>query len=126
MMDAQIQAWLKYSWLSHTDRAFVNFILQQEPNATELLLWASALVSQQFNLGEVYLDLAKLSQNFETVLGMSCTTEEQNADASLVKLKATALQDWIASLSNTSVVSLGEGSTPLVLSGARLYLRRFW
>ncbi len=126
MIEAQIKTWLKYAWLSHTDRAFVNFIAQQEPSPTDLLLWASALVSQQFNLGEVYLDLAKLSQNFETVLGISCTTEEQNADASLVKLKATALQDWIESLSNTSVVCLGEGSTPLVLSGARLYLRRFW
>ena len=126
MIDDQIQPWLKYSWLSHTDRAFVNFIAQQEPNAHDLLLWASALVSQQLSLGEVYLDLAKLSQQLETVLAISCTDEEQSANASLVMLKATSLRDWLASLANTTVVSLGEGSSPLVLSGHRLYLRRFW
>ena len=126
MIDEQIQSWLSYSWLSPTDRAFVNFIAQQEPNANDLLLWACALVSQQLNLGAVYVDLAKLSQNLEAVLGITCVDEVQRTDASLATLKATTLSDWLDSLSNITVVSLGEGSSPLVLSGQRLYLRRYW
>lgn len=126
MIMQAIQQWQKYSWLSYIDGAFVNFIAEQEPNATDSLLWASALVSQQLSLGEVYVDLAKLSQNVEAVLGITCADEAQSADSSLAKIKSYTLTDWQTGLANTLVVGTGEGNSPLVLTGSRLYLRRYW
>jgi len=47
-------------WLSQLDRAFVRFLLDQDPAASDLVIWAGALVSHQLGNGEVYLDLEKL------------------------------------------------------------------
>ena len=94
--DNNIKSWMQFGWLSHTDRAFVAFIAQQENTDNDLLLWASALVSQQLSIGEVYLDLAKLTQHFETTLGINCLDEDQREDVNLAKLKAYSLQAWTA------------------------------
>ncbi len=124
--DNNIKSWMQFGWLSHTDRAFVAFIAQQENTDNDLLLWASALVSQQLSIGEVYLDLAKLTQHFETTLGINCLDEDQREDVNLAKLKAYSLQAWTAALLSANVVETSEGNSPLVLSGNRLYLRRYW
>ena len=124
--DTKLQTWLSYGWLSHTDRAFVTFIAHQEPSDNELLLWAVALVSQQLSLGEVYLDLARLAQQTESTLGVSVTDEDQAKDPSLATIKSYTLADWQRGLMAATVVGTGEGCSPLVLSGERLYLRRYW
>ncbi|MCI4184324.1 exodeoxyribonuclease V subunit alpha, partial [Dickeya dianthicola] len=41
-------------------------------------------------------------------------------------LAGVTLSAWQAALQQPQLVSSGEGSTPLVLVGARLYLRRYW
>ena len=102
--DTKLQTWLSYGWLSHTDRAFVTFIANQEPSDNELLLWASALVSQQLGLGEVYLDLARLAQQTESTLAISVTDDEQAKDPSLASIKSYTLADWQQGLIQASLV----------------------
>ena len=57
-----IDKWISLGWLSHLDRAFVRFLLDQETAASDLILWAGALVSHQLGRGKVYLDLEKLCE----------------------------------------------------------------
>ena len=121
-----IKQWIEQGWLSHTDRVFVSFLKNMEPTANEVLLWAAALVSHQLSQGDVYLDIAKLTQNLELTLGISFHDNEQKKNADLVKIKSYTLKDWENGLMNSALVGRGEGVSPLVLAGDRLYLRRYW
>lgn len=114
-------------WLSQLDRAFVRFLLDQNSSASDLVLWAGALVSHQLGSGEVYLDLEKLCKQAELTLAIAVDDDLQSeADDVLSTLKAYSLEQWQAALSHSSLVGSGLGNTPLVLDGKRLYLRRYW
>ena len=122
-----IKYWVDQGWLSQLDRAFVRFLLDQDPAASDLVLWAGALVSHQLGSGEVYLDLEKLCKQAELTLAIAGDDEGQlEADDGLSSLKACSFEQWQTALSHSSLVSSGQGSTPLVLDGNRLYLRRYW
>lgn len=88
--------------LSTLDLAFAQSLQAAQPSADARHLQLAAMVSQQFALGHACLDLSTLAP------------EWQQAAASL---------PWV--VSDTT----GEGArpnSPLVLDGARLYLRRNW
>jgi exodeoxyribonuclease V alpha subunit len=125
-----IDKWVSLGWLSHLDRAFVRFLLDQEPAANNFVLWGAALVSNQLSRGEVYLDLEKLCQNPKLTLAFpgedNWRPEPQGIPAELSWISATNMEDWKQALSHSSLVSMGQGNTPLVLDGNRLYLRRYW
>ncbi len=118
-----IDDWVNCGWLSHLDRAFVKFITELETNASHELIWAAALVSQQLSRGEVYLDMEKLCQNPSSTLAILefCA----GADTSMAHLPSQLAQ-WKTALQRSSLVGTGQGNTPLVLDGDRLYLRRYW
>ena len=126
----QVKQWISHDWLSQLDRAFVRFLLDQDPAASELVLWAGALVSHQLGSGEVYLDLEKLCKQPELTLAIlsddALQPETDEALDGLSSLKAYTLEQWQATLRLSSLVSSGYGNTPLVLDGNRLYLRRYW
>lgn len=126
----KVDKWIGLGWLSHLDRAFVRFLLDQEADASDPVLWAGALVSHQLGRGEVYLDLEKLCQLPGLTLAIpSDDVWQLQADESLTEfsaLKAYNLEQWKAALSHSSLVDFGNGNTPLVLDGNRLYLRRYW
>ena len=65
-----IDKWISLGWLSHLDRAFVRFLLDQETAASDPVLWAGALVSHQLSRGEVYLDLEKLCNQLGLTLAI--------------------------------------------------------
>jgi exodeoxyribonuclease V alpha subunit len=125
-----MQHWVAKGWLSHLNRAFVGFLLDLDPNATDAVLWAGALVSHQLDRGEVYLDLEKLCEQPGMTLAIPAddawAVEQDAAAAELARLKVYSLDAWQAALSQSRLVSSGEGDTPLVLAGNRLYLRRYW
>jgi exodeoxyribonuclease V alpha subunit len=125
-----MQHWVAKGWLSHLNRAFVGFLLDLNPAATDTVLWAGALVSHQLDRGEVYLDLAKLCEQPGMTLAIPAddawAIEQDAAAAELARLKVYSLEVWQAALSQSRLVSSGEGDTPLVLAGSRLYLRRYW
>ncbi|MEC4748051.1 exodeoxyribonuclease V subunit alpha [Methylomicrobium sp. Wu6] len=129
-MLATIDHWIARGWLNHLNRAFVRFLLDQDSNASEAVLWAGALVSHQLDRGEVYLDLEQLSQQPGLTLAIpgddAWASESEAAHAELSALKVYSLGQWQAALQQSALVSAGQGSTPLVLDGKRLYLRRYW
>lgn len=126
----RIEHWITLGWLSRLDRAFAGFLLDQEPTATEDLLWAGALLSHQLGRGEVYLDLEKLCANPGLTLAIPSDEAWQNEDAvtdsELALFNTHTLSDWRTALAQSSLVAAAEGNTPLVLHGERLYLRRYW
>ncbi|MCX7101377.1 MAG: exodeoxyribonuclease V subunit alpha [Methylobacter sp.] len=122
-----IKSWVGRGWLSPLDRAFVLFLLDQNSTASELVLWAGALVSHQLSSGEVYLDLEKLCKQPKLSLVIASDDELQSeADDCLCFFKSYNLEQWQIALGESLLVGSGNGSTPLVLNGNRLYLRRFW
>ncbi|CAD6879686.1 Exodeoxyribonuclease V alpha chain (EC 3.1.11.5) [Methylomonas albis] len=125
-----MQHWVAKGWLSHLNRAFVGFLLDLDPAASDPVLWAGALVSHQLDRGEVYLDLAKLCEQPGMTLAIPAddawAIEQDAAAAELARLKVYSLEVWQAALSQSRLVSSGAGDTPLILAGNRLYLRRYW
>lgn len=98
--------------LNGLDKAFAKYLQQVQPSADTRHELLAALTSYQFGRGHACLDLALLVQNGGDVLGW---------DAMLIASLPSGLDACAASLPWIS----GEGS-PLVLEGARLYLRRNW
>lgn len=127
----QIDAWIARGWLSQLNRAFVRFLQDQDKDkeAMDTVLWAGALVSHQLDRGEVYLDLKKLCTHPGLTLAIpsddAWSAEHDIAHAELSTLN-NSLADWQSALKQSKLVNSGEGNTPLVLEGNRLYLRRYW
>ena len=125
-----INQWISRDWLSQLDRAFVRFLLDQDAAESDLVLWAGALVSHQLGSGEVYLDLEKICKQPELTLAIvgddGLASETDDALDGLSTLKAYSLEQWQAALSQSLLIGSGQGCTPLVLDGNRLYLRRYW
>jgi len=126
----RIEQWIGYGWLSPLDRAFAGFLLDQDADSDDAVLWAGALVSHQLERGEVYLDLEKLCLDPGLTLALphdeAWQIGQQNNVVELAAFQAYTLQDWQDKLGQSSLVGGGTGNTPLVLHGNRLYLRRYW
>ncbi|MDO9163586.1 MAG: exodeoxyribonuclease V subunit alpha [Methylococcaceae bacterium] len=123
-----VDNWIGLGWLSHLDRAFMRFLQDQEPDVDDLVLWAGALVSLQLGRGEVFLDLEKLCRQPGLTLALpnEDDAEQFEHDESFAVLPKHQLENWQSMLSQSSLVGLADGNTPLVLDGKRLYLRRYW
>ena len=125
-----IDQWIARGWLSHLNRAFVRFLLDQDNESSDEVLWAGALVSHQLDRGEVYLDLEKLCQQPGLTLAIptddAWKVEHEFALRELSALQVYSLQQWLSALRQSKLIALEQGNTPLVLEGNRLYLRRYW
>jgi exodeoxyribonuclease V alpha subunit len=127
-----LQACVDAGWLRELDLAFARFLAQEVPDADPLLLAAAALASHQLGRGHVCLELAALVNDANETLALPpedprspSDTEERPPEPSLL-LAGMDLARWLEALSDPRLVAEGEGNTPLVLQGTRLYLRRFW
>lgn len=98
--------------LSPLDVAFAQYLQQAQPSEDARHIWLAALVSHQFGRGHACLDLAVLRQN--GVLALAWEARLQDALPPDLADAAASLP-WVQ----------GDAS-PLVLDGARLYLRRNW
>ncbi|WP_308160269.1 exodeoxyribonuclease V subunit alpha [Arsukibacterium indicum] len=120
-----LEQWQNHGWLRPLDQAFASFIARYEP-AQPLVWLAAALCSYQLKQGHVCLDLAKLQAEPLLTLGLGAElTASQQADVQQ-QLAAVSLAQWQHALRQSAVVDSGAGHNPLVLSGSRLYLRRYW
>ena len=94
-----------------------------------LLILAAALASHQLGRGHVCLDLAATLADPAFALSLP---PEGDADALAAAdlprevLAGLTLEAWLAALDCPVLVGDGAGDTPLVLTGGRLYLRRYW
>lgn len=86
--------------------------------ASDDVLLAAAMASQQVSRGHVCLDLARLAE------APALYDEEGQLVA---EHPWPRLESWLKTLRSSPLVSDGEVVSPLVLDGAgRLYLRRYW
>lgn len=125
-----LESWVSRKWLREMDVALVRFFTSEVPELDPALMLATALVSHQLGRGHVCLDLeATLNDPF---MALSLPPEESDTPEHEEILLPQDLLDqmspqaWISRLTQAELVSAGEGRTPLVLVGHRLYLRRYW
>ncbi len=127
-----LDRWVERGWLRALDRAFVSFLEERAPGSDPLVLLAAALASHQLGHGHVCLDLGQTLAEPDFALSLP---PEGDALAGPLLLPsqllasldlATWLQRIVASGLVAAADAPGQGSRPLVLSGQRLYLRRYW
>ena len=106
-----VDQWIKLGCLSYLDRAFVRFLLDQDAEASALVLWAGALVSHQLGRGEVSLDLKALCENPSLTLAIlnedKAQYEIDEVAKALSELKVYNFEQWQAALSDSILVGLG-------------------
>lgn len=123
-----LASWVECGWLRELDRALVTFLAKEAPDAHPLLLLATALTSYQLGRGHVCLDLQATLD--DSAFSLSLPPEGDHADGAVIRPAAVLddlrLQEWLAALVHPTLVGHHEGNSPLVLTGQRLYLRRYW
>ncbi|CAE6791076.1 exodeoxyribonuclease V subunit alpha [Paraburkholderia domus] len=133
-MSCLLADWVERGWLREVDAAFARFLGREVPHAHALLVLAAALASHQLGRGHTCLDLAATLR--DPAFALSLPPEGQTSRAGddtgeNVVLPSNVLADvtlerWQEALSEAALVGDGDGGTPLVLVGTRLYLRRYW
>ncbi|MGE8153061.1 exodeoxyribonuclease V subunit alpha [Pseudomonas vancouverensis] len=126
--------WVERGWLRALDKAFVAFLRELAPDDDPLVLLAAALTSHQLGHGHVCLDLFETLKEPDFALSLPPEGDPQMG-AMLLPSQLLATLDgahWCKVLTSSSLVALAADSReavqdrPLVLSGKRLYLRRYW
>lgn len=129
-----LERWVDRGWLRALDKAFVGFLHELDPQADPLVLLAAALTSHQLGHGHVCLDLFETLKAPDFALSLPPEGDLQTGAMLLPSQLLDALDGahWCHALSASHLVALAvDGSEsaqsrPLVLSGKRLYLRRYW
>ncbi|HRL78320.1 MAG TPA: exodeoxyribonuclease V subunit alpha [Candidatus Accumulibacter phosphatis] len=130
-MRALLQQWSERQWLRPLDAAFADFLWREVPDASPWLIFAAALASHQLGRGHACLDLAATLTAPAQALSLPPVGDAalSAADPSLLPgevLAGLSLGQWQGALAHPLLVASGSGTTPLVLAGTRLYLRRYW
>jgi exodeoxyribonuclease V alpha subunit len=139
---AALEAWVRLGWLRELDRSFARFVVEQGPPSdgtddgdAPLLELAAALASHQLGRGHPGLDLGAVLDDPAGTLALpppdENTRPRRAAASPTPPAPGTLLQGleaarWCAALRRSPAVGDGEGTTPLVLAGTRLSLRRYW
>jgi exodeoxyribonuclease V alpha subunit len=123
----RLDAWVRRGWIRPLDRAFAQFLNQEQAAAAEVLL-AAALVSHQAGRGHICLDLGRLFKRPAEVLGLPPEGERgvRPSGPPAEVLDGFSEGEFMEMLAASPLTAAGPGSTPLVMAGDRLYLRRFW
>ncbi|NMG00389.2 exodeoxyribonuclease V subunit alpha [Aromatoleum toluolicum] len=125
---ALLRRWVERGWLRPLDRVFAEFLRDEAPDADPLLLLAAALASHQLGRGHVCLELAATLADPRFALSLPPEGDDETDLPPLPDevLAGVSVADWQAALEHPLLVGAGPGTTPLVLVGTRLYLRRYW
>lgn len=129
-----LERWVDRGWLRALDKAFVGFLHELDPQADPLVLLAAALTSHQLGHGHVCLDLFETLKAPDFALSLPPEGDLQTGAMLLPSQLLDGLDGahWCQALAASHLVALAvDGSEsaqsrPLVLSGKRLYLRRYW
>lgn len=130
-LQALLRRWADSRWLRPLDAAFADFLWREVPAAPPLLILAAALASHQLGRGHACLDLAATLAEPEFALslppaGSDLADGDEAPPLPAEVLAGVSLGQWQQALAQPLLVAAGAGDTPLVLVGARLYLRRYW
>ncbi|MEE3508989.1 MULTISPECIES: exodeoxyribonuclease V subunit alpha [unclassified Pseudomonas] len=129
-----LERWVERGWLRALDRAFVAFLSELDPQADSLVLLAAALTSHQLGHGHVCLDLHETLKEPDFALSLPPEGDLQSGPMLLPSQLLVALDGgaWCQALAGSALVAQADDHSeaaahrPLVLSGRRLYLRRYW
>jgi len=99
------------------DHQFALFIASLEKKNPQQLGFIAGLLSIELSRGHVCLDIKNL-----TLAGLPALTSRKRAELS----QQLDSVDWPLLFAESTVVSDGSSSTPLVFDGERLYLQRYW
>ena len=127
-----LDRWVERGWLRALDRAFVSFLEERVPGSDPLLLLAAALASHQLGHGHVCLDLSQTLDEPDFALSLPPEGDALSGPLLLPSqlLANLDLTTWIDRIAASPLVAdgstSGQQARPLVLSGQRLYLRRYW
>ena len=123
-----IHTWTARGWLRPIDRAFVMFLLRKDPSPSSLVLLGAALASHQLGRGHICLDIGNALADPDGTLSLPPEGErgeDMPAKPSRI-LCDLASAVWTDNLAGSALVGKDTETTPLVLQGERLYLRRYW
>ncbi|HEV8078103.1 MAG TPA: exodeoxyribonuclease V subunit alpha, partial [Marinobacter sp.] len=155
IMLEQLEAWQQAGWIRPLDVHFAQLIQdlsdEQGRAPAPLVLLLAALASHQVGRGHVCVELATLMADATTTLSLppeeptaasrqnkanssgsdkAPFADPTNTDPGQTRpsdlLARVSVQHCLTALGDALAVSDGSHTTPLVLSGTRLYLRRFW
>lgn len=126
--------WVERGWLRALDKAFVAFLHELAPEDDPLVLLAAALTSHQLGHGHVCLDLFETLKEPDFALSLPPEGDSQTGVELLPSqiLRTLDGAHWCKVLASSALVALAVDEheearqRPLVLSGKRLYLRRYW
>lgn len=126
--------WVERGWLRALDKAFVAFLHELALEDDPLVLLAAALTSHQLGHGHVCLDLFETLKEPDFALSLPPEGDVQGGAMLLPSQLLGSLDGahWCKVLAASNLVALAADSRdnvrdrPLVLSGKRLYLRRYW
>ncbi|WP_223459905.1 MULTISPECIES: exodeoxyribonuclease V subunit alpha [unclassified Pseudomonas] len=126
--------WVERGWLRALDKAFVAFLHELAPEDDPLVLLAAALTSHQLGHGHVCLDLFETLKEPDFALSLPPEGDVQGGTMLLPSQLLGSLDGahWCKVLAASNLVALAADSRdnvrdrPMVLSGKRLYLRRYW
>ncbi|WP_133979298.1 exodeoxyribonuclease V subunit alpha, partial [Pseudomonas inefficax] len=127
-----LDRWVERGWLRALDRAFVSFLEERAPDSDPLLLLAAALASHQLGHGHVCLDLQQTLAEPDFALSLPPEGDALTGPLLLPSqlLANLDLHAWRQRITASPLVAAGDTpgqqARPLVLSGERLYLRRYW
>ncbi|AXQ49740.1 exodeoxyribonuclease V subunit alpha [Pseudomonas vlassakiae] len=127
-----LDRWVERGWLRALDRAFVSFLEERAPGSDPLLLLAAALASHQLGHGHVCLDLQQTLAEPDFALSLPPEGDALTGPLLLPSqlLANLGLPTWLQRIAASPLVAAGntpgQHTRPLVLSGQRLYLRRYW
>lgn len=121
------QQWQQAGWINALDVALPDFLQQHSPQPLpELFRLLTVMLSQQLAQGHVCLDLQRCLQQPDRMLAMPEYYRDEGQILPSQLLQGVTLADCLAALQQALMLNDGEGHTPLVLQGQRLYLRRYW
>ena len=127
-MLALLDAWAEQRWIRPLDAALARGFARAAPaEAIPLGLLAAALLSHQAGRGHLLMDLDKVHQQPDMMLAI---TDQNSFEHDLPRASQLLSQvdaaSWHSAIAAWPRVGTGSPPTPLILSGRRLYLRRFW
>ena len=123
-----VHVWTARGWLRPIDQAFVMFLHTKDPSAASLVLLGAALASHQLGRGHICLDIDKALADPDGTLSLPPEGErgeDMPAKPSRILCDLTPAV-WMEQLAGSALVGNDTETTPLVLQGGRLYLRRYW
>ncbi|TVQ41746.1 MAG: exodeoxyribonuclease V subunit alpha [Wenzhouxiangella sp.] len=135
----RFELWCRLGWMRPLEARFVAFLVELDGQGDWRVPLAAGLVSHALAQGHVCLDIEALVQDPKRWLVLPPEDDSRYLDETFDEdelnrarrsldqdLRAMDTQAWLTALRQSRLVSDGEGSTPLVLEGRRLYLRRNW